>query len=90
MKKTVALIIMDGFGVSNSEIGNAIKSAETPNIDKYLKDYPSTLINASGRSVGLPEGQCHQGHGRKAAGADDAGTDRRIYCCFGGSGDHSV
>ena len=34
MKKTVALVIMDGFGRNNSDYGNAIKGAETPNIDK--------------------------------------------------------
>ena len=57
MKKTVALVIMDGYGKSDSVVGNAIASAETPNIDKLLNKYPNTLINASGRRVGLPEGQ---------------------------------
>ena len=75
MKKTVALIIMDGYGVSNSEIGNAIKAAETPNIDKYLKDYPTTLINASGRAVGLPEGQM----GNSEVGHLNIGAGRVVY-----------
>ena len=30
MKKPVALIIMDGFGESNSTVGNAVKAANTP------------------------------------------------------------
>ena len=57
MKKTVALVIMDGFGHTDNMIGNAIASAETPNIDNFQKIYPTTYLNASGRAVGLPEGQ---------------------------------
>ncbi len=55
-KKPVALIIMDGFGYNPSDYGNAISSANTPNIDKY-KQGPHTLIGASGLDVGLPDGQ---------------------------------
>ncbi|MBP1550512.1 MAG: hypothetical protein J6A05_10975, partial [Oscillospiraceae bacterium] len=35
-KKPYALIIMDGFGVNERTEGNAIKAANTPNIDKYF------------------------------------------------------
>ena len=34
-KRPVALIIMDGFGYNDSEFGNAIKAANTPNIDRF-------------------------------------------------------
>ena len=57
MKKPYALIIMDGFGVNEREMGNAIKSAKTPNIDKLMATCPNTVIHASGMDVGLPEGQ---------------------------------
>ena len=38
MKKPVALIIMDGFGESNSTVGNAVKAANTPNLDRIEKN----------------------------------------------------
>ena len=75
MKKTVALVIMDGFGKSDNTYGNAIASAETPNIDRLLKEYPTTLINASGRRVGLPEGQM----GNSEVGHLNIGAGRVVY-----------
>lgn len=75
MKKTVALVIMDGYGKSDSLIGNAIASAETPNIDKLQKKYPTTLIHASGRRVGLPEGQM----GNSEVGHLNIGAGRVVY-----------
>ncbi len=53
----VTLIILDGFGIRKESFGNAIKSAGTPNLDKLLKKYPNTQLEASGLAVGLPEGQ---------------------------------
>lgn len=53
----VTLVILDGFGERKEKTGNAIKSAGTPNLDKLFKEYPNTLLNASGESVGLPDGQ---------------------------------
>ena len=75
MKKTVALVIMDGFGKSDNTYGNAIASAETPNIDRLMKEYPTTLINASGRRVGLPEGQM----GNSEVGHLNIGAGRVVY-----------
>lgn len=58
MKKDLTmLIIMDGFGISESEEGNAVKMAKTPNLTKLFQTCPYTLIDASGRAVGLPDGQ---------------------------------
>src|SRR5450830_1164009 len=57
IKKTVCLIIMDGWGISDSKKGNAIFQALTSNIDYYTRFYPNTKLNASGAMVGLPEGQ---------------------------------
>ncbi len=75
MKKTVALVIMDGFGYSKETQGNAIFTAETPNIDLFQKNYPTTLINASGRAVGLPEGQM----GNSEVGHLNLGAGRVVY-----------
>ena len=36
MKKPLALIIMDGFGINNSVQGNAIEAANTPNLDRFF------------------------------------------------------
>ena len=53
MKKPLALIILDGFGYNPNDYGNAIKAANTPNIDALFAKYPHTLIGASGMDVGL-------------------------------------
>lgn len=55
--KPVMLIIMDGLGVSLEEYGNAVAAANTPNLDRFWKSYPSTTLGASGAAVGLPDGQ---------------------------------
>nr|YP_009237709.1 phosphoglycerate mutase [Gracilariopsis lemaneiformis]YP_009294687.1 phosphoglycerate mutase [Gracilariopsis chorda]AJO68517.1 phosphoglycerate mutase [Gracilariopsis lemaneiformis]AML79842.1 phosphoglycerate mutase [Gracilariopsis lemaneiformis]AOM66947.1 phosphoglycerate mutase [Gracilariopsis chorda] len=55
--KPVILTILDGWGYSENKTGNAIQLASTPTIDKLLKNYPHTLLNASGEDVGLPKGQ---------------------------------
>jgi 2,3-bisphosphoglycerate-independent phosphoglycerate mutase len=53
----LALIILDGFGYSPRREGNAIALARTPHLDELFKKYPNTLIEGSGRAVGLPPGQ---------------------------------
>ena len=53
----LALIILDGFGYSPEREGNAIALADTPRFDEWFASYPNTLIDGSGKSVGLPEGQ---------------------------------
>ena len=52
----VTLVILDGFGLSKKKSGNAIASAGTPNLDKLLKLYPHTVLEASGEAVGLDKG----------------------------------
>lgn len=75
MKKPIALIIMDGFGDSKIAEGNAILSAKTPNLDRLVKEYPNTLINASGMDVGLPDGQM----GNSEVGHTNIGAGRIVY-----------
>ena len=52
----VLLVVMDGFGMSENEKNNAIKAAETPNLDYFFKHYPLTTIEPGGEAVGLPKG----------------------------------
>lgn len=75
MKKTLALIILDGFGYNPNEYGNAIKAANTPNIDALFAKYPHTLIGASGMDVGLPDGQM----GNSEVGHTNIGAGRIVY-----------
>ncbi|MFB2833517.1 2,3-bisphosphoglycerate-independent phosphoglycerate mutase [Floridanema evergladense] len=53
----VVLIILDGWGFREETDGNAIAAAKTPVMDSLWAAYPHTLISASGKAVGLPEGQ---------------------------------
>ncbi len=57
MNKKCALIVLDGFGHSLKEQGNAVLLAKTPNIDRYIKQYPDTLVKTDGEFVGLTKGQ---------------------------------
>jgi len=53
--KKVILIVRDGWGEDSNDFGNAIKAAKTPNNDKYVAKYPSTLLKCIGKEVGNPE-----------------------------------
>ena len=55
--KPVMLVVLDGFGLAPDGPGNAVALAETPNFDRYWEAYPHTQLQASGKAVGLPEGQ---------------------------------
>lgn len=56
MKRKILLIIRDGWGINKREEYNAVRHARTPNINSYLKRYPSTVLQSSGSAVGLPDG----------------------------------
>ena len=75
MKKTDALIIMDGFGYRKDAQGNAVYSASTPFIDSLFATAPHTFIEASGRAVGLPTGQM----GNSEVGHLNLGAGRVVY-----------
>ncbi|MDP3956391.1 MAG: 2,3-bisphosphoglycerate-independent phosphoglycerate mutase [bacterium] len=65
MKKTVLLVILDGWGVGAKNSTNPVYSENPPHI-RYLKEnYPSGTLQASGIAVGLPwdeEGNSEVGH----------------------------
>jgi 2,3-bisphosphoglycerate-independent phosphoglycerate mutase len=52
-----ALIVLDGWGLAPPAPGNAVELADTPVFDELWSRYPTTTLTASGRAVGLPEGQ---------------------------------
>lgn len=74
-RKFTALMILDGFGFRKDSEGNAVRLAGTPNIDALMKEYPNTLIGASGLSVGLPDGQM----GNSEVGHLNIGAGRIVY-----------
>lgn len=74
-KNPIALIILDGFGINEATEGNAIKAAKKPNIDRYFKNNPHTVLYASGMSVGLPDGQM----GNSEVGHTNIGAGRVVY-----------
>lgn len=55
--KPTVLLILDGWGIGPDYAGNAIKRAQTPNLDTYWLNFPHGQLGASGQSVGLPEGE---------------------------------
>ena len=75
MKKTDAIIIMDGFGERESLIGNAVRKCGVPYLTSLMAKYPHTLIEASGRAVGLPAGQM----GNSEVGHLNLGAGRVVY-----------
>ena len=50
--KPLVLVILDGFGHSDSPDYNAIYSANTPVYDRLREQYPNGLISGSGMDVG--------------------------------------
>lgn len=54
--KPVILVVIDGWGVAPPWGGNATTLAKTPFINYAKKNFPNTTLLASGKAVGLPEG----------------------------------
>jgi len=69
--RPTVLIVLDGWGVTKPNDGNAISQANTPFFNDLLDKYPSLLINASAEAVGLPAnvfGNSEVGHLNLGAG----------------------
>ena len=71
----VMLMILDGLGLNENEEGNAFKLANTPNLDRLMKQNPNTILHTSGLDVGLPEGQM----GNSEVGHTNIGAGRIVY-----------
>lgn len=74
-KRPVVLCILDGYGLSDRIDGNAVRLANTPNLDDLMAMYPTTTLMASGNAVGLPEGQM----GNSEVGHLNIGAGRIVY-----------
>jgi len=74
-KRPVCLILRDGWGKGKDEPSNAIYMAKTPFTDAYEKENPTTLVQTSGLSVGLPKGY----QGNSEVGHLNIGAGRTIY-----------
>lgn len=69
---SVALVILDGWGLAPSGPGNAVEQANTPVFDELWEKHARTQLTACGRAVGLPDGQMGNsevGHLNLGAGA---------------------
>ena len=73
--KPLAIIIMDGFGISSKDEYNAVARAKKPNLERFWKNYPTTTLAASGLAVGLPRGQM----GNSEVGHLNIGGGRIVY-----------
>ena len=74
-KKPLLLMILDGWGINPNPAHNAVALAKTPNLTRFLGDYPHTAIQTSGMAVGLPEGQM----GNSEVGHLNLGAGRVVY-----------
>ncbi len=74
-KKSAFLIILDGYGLRDDTTGNGVKLANTPFLHGLLEKYPWTKLSASGRDVGLPDGQM----GNSEVGHLNIGAGRIVF-----------
>lgn len=50
----IVFVVMDGVGIRDNHIGDAVYNANTPNLDYIMNNYPMTYLKAHGTAVGLP------------------------------------
>lgn len=74
-EKLIILLILDGWGLAEEGAGNAIKLANTPNMDRLRQSYPNTTLKASEEAVGLPKGEV----GNTETGHLNLGAGRIVY-----------
>ncbi len=73
--KPVVLAILDGWGVAPDAPGNAITRAATPNMARFIREYPAMTLHASGNEVGLSFGEM----GNSEVGHLNIGAGRVYY-----------
>jgi 2,3-bisphosphoglycerate-independent phosphoglycerate mutase len=73
--RRLLLLLLDGWGFNERMTGNLIARAQTPVMDRLMRTYPWTTLQASGVAVGLPAGTV----GNSEAGHLHIGAGRRIY-----------
>lgn len=76
MKNTpIVLLVLDGWGIAPDGPGNALSLAQTPTMKRLWNSYPHTTLAASGKSVGLPEGE----PGNTETGHINIGAGRLVF-----------
>ena len=75
MKQPIILTILDGYGLSNKEYGNAVAQANNKVFNMLWQKYPHTTLVASGQEVGLPALQM----GNSEVGHMNIGAGRIVY-----------
>jgi len=71
----VVLIILDGWGYSRQTYGNAILYAQPPFLESVQRYYPSLLLQASGKAVGMTWGEA----GNSEVGHISIGAGRVVF-----------
>ncbi len=72
VKGPLLTIVMDGVGIAPNNGANAVAAANTPTLDRLMKEYPTLAIKAHGTAVGLPSdddmGNSEVGHNALGSG----------------------
>ncbi len=72
VKGPLLTIVMDGVGIAADNGANAVAAANTPTLDRLMRDYPTLKIKAHGAAVGLPSdddmGNSEVGHNALGSG----------------------
>ncbi len=76
--RPLILAILDGWGIAPPNEGNAIHLADTPNMDRFIREYPAMTLSASGNEVGLRFGEM----GNSEVGHLNIGAGRVYYQTF--------
>ena len=74
-KKTLLLMILDGWGIAPPSPANAVTCARTPNLDRLFETCPHARLDCCGEHVGLPEGQM----GNSEVGHTNIGAGRVVF-----------
>ncbi len=68
----LVIIVMDGYGLPQSDLGSAIAAARKPTLDRLFARYPNIRLRAHGTAVGMPSdddmGNSEVGHNAIGAG----------------------
>ena len=68
-------MILDGWGIGNRTKSDVVYNGNTPNMDRLMKEYPTSKLLTSGENVGLPDGQM----GNSEVGHLNIGAGRIVY-----------
>ncbi|MCZ6485845.1 MAG: 2,3-bisphosphoglycerate-independent phosphoglycerate mutase, partial [Acidobacteria bacterium] len=71
----LVLAVLDGWGLSDLKVGNAMAQAQLPTFEELYSRYPWVSLEASGTRVGLPAGQM----GNSEVGHLNIGAGRKVY-----------